>query len=238
MTYELYYWPSIPGRGEFVRLTLEEAGAAYTDVTWHAGGMDAMMRLLDPGTNDHAAFAPPFLKAGKQLIGQTANILLFLGQRHGLAPKSETGRLWTHQLQLTIADLVGEIHDSHHPIAGSLYYEDQKTEAARRAADLRKNRLPKYLSYFESILDRGAGKGPYLLGRRLTYADLSLFQIVEGLRYAFPKAARRLEKTHPRIAQLNDRVRARPRIAAYLKSERRPAFSLDGIFRRYPELDG
>lgn len=237
MRYEFYYWP-IQGRGEFVRLALEDAGADYRDVAREPGGMSAMMDLLDTNGPEHPAFAPPFLKAGRLLIGQTANILFYLGDKFDQAPKSEAGRLWVHQLQLTIADLVAEIHDSHHPIAGSLYYEDQKEEAARRAADLRTNRLPKYLGYFEALLIRQAEKGPFLTGRRATYADLSLFQIVEGLRYAFPKAAKRLEKAHPHLVQLHDKVAARPRIAAYLKSDRRLAFSEDGIFRRYPELDG
>lgn len=237
MAYEFYYWP-IQGRGEFVRLALEDAGVDYRDVAREPGGLDAMMRLLDPTGRDHPSFAPPFLKSGRMLIGQTANILLWLGDRHGLAPKSESGRLCVHQLQLTIADLIDEIHDSHHPIAGSLYYEEQKPEAARRASDLRKTRLPKYLGYFEAVLDRQVGKGPFLTGRRATYADLSLFQIVEGLRYALPKAAKRLEKTHPRLVELRDRIAARRRIAAYLRSDRRIAFSEDGIFRRYRELDG
>ena len=238
MSYELYYWPSIQGRGEFVRLALEDVGAKYRDVAREPGGVDQMIRRLDRHGHKYPPFAPPFLKTGKLLIGQTANILFYLGSRHGLVPASEAGRLWVHQLQLTIADLVGEIHDSHHPIAGSLYYEDQKAEAARRAADLRRHRLAKFYSYFDDILAVKARKGRFLLGARRTYADLSLFQIVAGVRYAFPKAARRLEKSHPRVAALHDRIAARPRIAAYLKSERRLAFNEDGIFRHYPELDG
>lgn len=238
MDYQLFYWASIQGRGEFVRLALEEAGAAYDDVARNPGGMDKMIALLDADGTDRPAFAPPFLKSGRLLIGQTANILFHLGTHHGLAPRSESGQLWTHQLQLTIVDLVDEIHDSHHPIAGSLYYEEQKPEALRRAADLRKNRLPKYLSYFDGILARRNGAGSYLLGRQATYADLSLFQIMEGLAYAFPKASRRLAKSYPRLVALHAAVAARPRIAAYLTSERRLAFNQSGIFRHYPELDG
>src|SRR5215475_11513915 len=185
MCYELYYWPETQGRGEFVRLALEDAGARYVDVARRPGGTDAMLRLLDNERIKTPAFAPPFLKSGKLLIGQTANILLFLGARHGLAPAAEAGRLWTHQLQLTIADFVNEIHDTHHPIASSLYYEDQRKEARRRTQDFLKSRGPKYLGYFESVLERGAGS--YLVGRTATYADLSLFQIVAGLRYAFPR---------------------------------------------------
>lgn len=237
MRYELYYWP-IPGRGEFIRLALEEAGADYRDVAREPDGMGAMMTLLDTDGPHHPTFAPPILKAGRLVIGQTANILLYLGDKLGLAPKSEAGRLWVHQLQLTICDLLDEIHDSHHPIAGSLYYEDQKPEAARRAADLRTNRLPKFFGYFEAVLARQAEKGPFLTGRRASYADLSLFQMVEGVRYAFPKAAKTIEKNHPGLVQLHDRIAARPKIAAYLPSDRRLAFSEDGIFRRYRELDG
>ncbi len=235
MRYELYYWPEIQGRGEFVRLALEEVGADYVDVARKRGGMDKMMRLLESPARP--SYAPPFLKAGKLLIGQTTNILMYIGAHHRLAPADEGGRLWAHQLQLTIADFVDEAHDTHHPIASSLYYEDQKPEARRRAADFLKNRVPKYLGYFERVLTRNtSGKG-FLIGNRLTYPDLSLFQIVEGLRYAFPRAAARLERRHKRVVALHDKVAARPRIAAYLKSERRIAFNEMGIFRHYPELD-
>ncbi|MEX0841139.1 MAG: glutathione S-transferase [Xanthobacteraceae bacterium] len=235
MRYELYYWPEIQGRGEFVRLALEEAGADYADMARRKGGVEKMLRLMKGARVKHSPFAPPFLKAGKLLIGQTANILFFLGARHGLAPKSEEGRLWVHQLQLTIADFLVEIHDTHHPLGVNLYYEDQKREAKRRAADFLKNRAPKFLGYFERMLARGGG--PYFTGRAPTYADLSLFQIVEGLRYAFPKAMKRLEKKCPRTVALHDRVMGRPRIRAYLKSERRIAFNEWGIFRSYGELD-
>ncbi len=237
MRYELYYWGEIQGRGEYVRLALEEAGADYVDIAREPDGTEAMMRLME-AKDGTPSFAPPFLKAGKLVIGQTANILLYLGEKHGLAPRTEAGRLWTHQLQLTIADFVVEIHDTHHPIAGGLYYEDQKPEARRRAADFLKNRAPKYLGYFERVLEgNGAGKGRHLVGARLTYADLSLFQIVSGLRYAFPKAMKRLEKRHPRVVAVHDAVAARPRIRRYLDSERRIPFNQMGIFRHYPELD-
>lgn len=239
MAYELYYWPEIQGRGEFVRLALEDIGEKYVDVARRpdkGGGVPAMMTFLDGEQVKHPPFAPPFLRSGKLLIGQTANILLFLGMRHGLAPANEAGRLWAHQLQLTIADLVSEAHDTHHPIASGLYYDDQRPEAKRRAADFRQSRMPKYLRYFEGVLEHSGGK--YLLGRRLTYADLSLFQIVEGLRYALPKATARLEKKIPRVIDLHDAVAKRPRVAAYLASERRIPFNEMGIFRHYPELDG
>jgi glutathione S-transferase len=244
MRYELYYWPTIQGRGEFVRLALEEAGVPYVDVARGAGddedddGMGTMLELLEGEHVERPPFAPPFLRAGDLLIGQTANILLFLGAHHGLAPMGEAGRLWTHQLQLTLADFVVEIHDSHHPIASGLYYEDQKEEARRRAADFRKERLPKYLGYFERVLAHNPEGDAHLVGGSLTYVDLSLFQVVAGLRYAFPRAMGRLEKKHPRIVALHDRVKARPRIDAYISSPRRIAFNPQGIFRHYKELDG
>jgi glutathione S-transferase len=238
MRYELYYWPSIQGRGEFVRLALEEADADYVDVArkpGKGGGVPALLRFLDGTRLKHPPFAPPFLKAGELVIGQTANILLYLGARHGLAPRGEAARLWTNQLQLTISDFVGEVHDTHHPIAGGLYYEDQRAAAKRRAADFLKNRAPKFLRYFEQLLERGGGH--YLLGRSLSYPDLSLFQVADGLRYAFPNATRRLERKLPRVVALHDRVAARPRIAAYLASGRRIPFNQSGIFRHYRELD-
>jgi len=237
MRYELHYWASIPGRGEFVRLVLEEAGAPYVDVARTDGGEERMVSLLEDAALARPPFAPPFLKAGKLVIGQTANILLFLGERHGLAPRSEAGRFFTHQLQLTIADLVAEVHETHHPIAGGLYYEDQRPEAKRRAADLVANRLPKYFRYFERVLAGNPAGSAHLVGARLTYADLSLFQVVAGLRYAFPKAMARLARGHSNVLALHRHVAARPRIAAYLASERRLPFNEQGIFRHYAELD-
>ena len=237
MRYELYYWPTIQGRGEFVRLALEEAGTEYVDVARKPGkaGVRAMIKLMDGARIARPPFAPPFLKAGKRIIAQTANILLYLGPRLGLAPRDEAGQLWAHQLQLTITDLVVEIHDTHHPITTYLYYEEQRPAAKRRTADFWRYRVPKILGYFEHLLAKSGG--PYVLGRRLCYVDLSLFQIVEGLRYAFPKRMRRFERKVPRMVALHDRVAKRPRIAAYLASDRRIAFSQWGIYRYFKELD-
>lgn len=234
MAYELFYWPGIQGRGEFVRLALEEAGAEYVDVARREGGMDLLLSALE--TESRPSFAPPFLRAGELTIGQVANILLYLGEQHALAPRSDPGRLWTHQLQLTIADLVAEIHDTHHPIATSLYYEDQKPEAQRRAADFIETRLPKFFGYFSRLLTNPEQRD-WLVGDKPSYADLSLFQVIEGLRYAFPNAMKRLEGEYPALGALRDRVAARPNIAAYLASPRRIPFNQNGIFRHYPELD-
>ena len=237
MAYELYYWPGIQGRGEFVRLTLEEAGAAYVDVA-RERGTGALMRLWDGKGIATPSFAPPFLRHGKAIIGQTSNILFYLGERHGLAPRAEAARLWTHQIQLTIADLVVEAHDTHHPLGGDFYYEDQKPEALRRAKMFRESRIPRFLEWFETILEHNPKGDRHLVGARLSYADLSLFQMVEGLTYAFPTAMAKRLSDAPKVAALRDRVAARPRIKAYLESERRLAFNEDGIFRHYPELDG
>jgi glutathione S-transferase len=239
MTYRLFYWPQIQGRGEFVRLALEEGAAEYVDVARQAGkglGIAALMRFLNGRNITHPPFAPPFLQAGRLVIGQTANILLFLGGRHGLAPKEEGGRLWIHELQLTIADFLVEIHDTHHPVASGCYYEEQKKEARRRAADFLDNRLPKFLGYFERLLARQRGQ-KHLAGAKLTYVDLSMFQIIEGLSYAFPNAMARAARSHKRLFALHARIQERPRIAAYLASGRRIPFNEQGIFRHYRELD-
>jgi glutathione S-transferase len=235
MAYELYYWPTIQGRGEFVRLALEEAGADYVDVARGPEGVSAMMRMME--SVEHPPFAPPFLKDGDLVIGQTAAILLYLGARHGLAPKDPAGGLWTHQVQLTISDFVAEAHDTHHPVAVSLYYEDQKDEARLRAKDFRQNRIPKFLGWFENVLARNPSAGAHLVGNAITYADLSLFQVVEGLSYAFPKTTKRALKNVPRVAALHEAVAERPRIKAYLRSERRIPFNEEGLFRHYPELE-
>jgi glutathione S-transferase len=245
MAYELHYWPTIQGRGEFVRLALEAAGAPYVDVARgrvsQGQGMAAMQQYLQDESMPRPPFAAPFLVDGKLAVAQTAAILLYLGPRLSLVGKSEADRLWTHQIQLTIADLVTEVHDTHHPVGTSLYYEDQKPEARRRAQDLLKNRVPKFLAWFEAILQRNprnAGKDvPHLVGARLSYADLSLFQLVEGLCYAFPKGAGRALKMAPQVLALHAGVQRNRPVAAYLASERRIPFNEQGIFRRYPELD-
>lgn len=233
MRYELYYWPTIQGRGEYVRLALEDAGANYVDAARRSNGESRMMKMMETAKGT-PPFTPPFLKAGKLVIGQTANILLYLGSRHGLAPKAEAQRLWVHQLQLTIADFVVEVHDTHHPLGPTLYYEDQRPAAKRRASEFWGERVPKFLGYFERLIGSG---GPYVNGRRLCYVDLSLFQIVEGLRYSFPDNMKRFERKVPRLVALRDRVAERPNIKAYLASDRRIPFNEDGIFRHYPVLD-
>jgi glutathione S-transferase len=237
MRYELYYWPDIQGRGEFVRLALEEAGADYVDVARRPGarGVPAMQKLLDGKRVAHPPYAPPFLKAGKLIVAQTANVLLYLGPRLGLAPRDEAGRLWAHQLQLTIADLATEIHDTHHPVSWWLFFEEQRPAAKRRSKDFWRYRVPKFLGYFERVLGKNGGR--YLVGRRLSYVDLSLFQIIEGLRYAFPKHMKRFERKIPRLIALHGRVAKRPRIKAYLASKRRIPFSQWGIYRYFKELD-
>ena len=242
MTYELYYWPTLQGRGEFVRLALEAAGAAYVDVARGGADAEAGAKRMLPFMRDegvvHPPFAPPFLKDGAVLVGQTAAILAYLAPTLKLVARNEQARLWTQQIQLTIADAVTEAHDTHHPVASSLVYEEQKPEALRRAGEFCTARMPKFLQWFERIVARNPAGPRHLVGGKLSYADLSLFQLVEGLRYAFPKAAERALAKAPGVCRLHDRVATLPRVAAYLRSERRIAFNEQGIFRRYPELDG
>ena len=236
MAYQLFYWPDIQGRGEFVRLALEDAGADYEDVA-RAQGVPALMEAMKNLDSVHRPFAPPFLKDGELLIAQTANILYYLGPRLNLAPADEAGRLWVNQLQMTIADMVAEAHDTHHPVGAGLYYDDQKPEALRRAEDFTDQRMPKFLRYFEAILENNGANATTLAGDSVTYADLSLFQLVEGLEYAFPKALALLRSRLPRVLALRDAIARRPRIAAYLQSPRRLPFNEEGLFRHYPELD-
>ena len=240
MAYELYYWDGLQGRGEFVRLALEEAGAPYVDVARGRGagrGTAALMRVLNSTTEPHIPFAPPFLKDGDLIVPQVANILLYLGPKLGLAPRSVAQRFVANGLQLTITDLVAEVHDTHHPISGGLYYEDQKTEAKVRSAAFIGERMPKFLSYFERVLQQNPGGPAFSVGRRLSYVDVSLFQVIEGLRYAFPKAMAARAGEYAALEALHDAVAVRPNIDKYLKSKRRLAFNEDGIFRHYPELD-
>lgn len=247
--FELHYWPTIQGRGEFVRLALEASGADYADVARGGAGapqtskaqnarMQAMLERLASPQQSRPAFAPPFLVHGKVTVGQTAAILLYLGPLLGLVPKSEAARLWAHQLQLTVTDWVAEVHDTHHPISTGRFYEDQKTEALHRSVDFKRERLPKFLAYFETVLARNPAGPKHLIGRRLSYVDTSLFQMVEGLTYAFPKTTARALKKAPLVCALHQTVSQHKQLAAYLASPRRIAFNEDGIFRQYPELDG
>ncbi len=234
MLYDLWYWPNIQGRGEFIRLALEAAGLEYRDRA-RAEGIDAMLGEMR-ARGGRAPFAPPFLAIDGLVIAQVADILLYLGDRHGLAPSAINDRYWVHQLQLTITDLVAEVHSVHHPVANGAYYKDQKPEAARAAAQFHAERLPKFLGYFEAAL--GANPGEWLIDGRWSYVDTSLFQIVEGLRYMFPRRMAVVESAYPNLLRVHALVGELPGIRAYLKSDRRIAFNENGIFRHYPELDG
>ena len=241
MPYELYYWDGLQGRGEFVRLALEAAGADYIDVVRGAEkdgqGTEAMMKLLGSRTEPHLPFAPPFLKDGDLIVSHVVNILLHLGPKLGLLPEDASQRTFANGLQLTITDIVAEVHDTHHPIATTLYYEDQKEAAKARSADFIEERLPKFMQYFERVLKRNPHGDTHIVGDALTTVDLSIFQLIEGLRYAFPRATRRLGEQYPALAALHGAVRATPAVARYLASERRIPFNESGIFRHYPELD-
>jgi glutathione S-transferase len=241
-TFRLYYWPGIQGRGEFIRLALEEAGASYVDVARlpkkDGGGVAPMMALLGGEGTHLRPFAPPILTVGKLVVAQTANILHVIAPRLGLVPADEALRIAAHQYQLTVTDLVSEVHDAHHPISTALYYEDQKREAKLRAKNFVASRMPKFLGYFESVLaENNKSKGRFAIGARLSYVDLSLFQVIEGLRYAFPKGLARIAADVPRLLALHDHVASRPRLVAYLSSKRRIPFNEDGVFRHYPALD-
>ncbi len=232
MAYNLWYWPSIQGRGEFVRLPLEAAGIDYRDCV-RERGEDALMADM-AARAPRAPFAPPYLEIDGHTIAQVANILAWLGGHHGLAPTNLADRYWINQLQLTIADVVAEVHNVHHPVEMMAYYDDQKAEAARAARQFRNERLPKFLDYFERAVAAG---DDWTIDGNWTYIDTSLFQLIEGLRYMFPKRMAAIEGNYPNLIRIHDQIEDLPGIRAYLKSDRRLPFSEEGIFRHYPELD-
>ncbi|UOO82093.1 glutathione S-transferase [Uruburuella testudinis] len=232
MAYDFWYWDGIPGRGEFVRLALEAGAVPYRECA--RSSANALPDDMQ-SARKHPPFAPPYLISGEMVIAQTANILMFLGEKHGLAPASYEGRLWVNQLQLTIADMVAEVHDTHHPVSADAYYEDQQAEAVVKAHSFRKTRLPKYLAYFESLL---AMPDSWLADGQWSYADLSLFQLIDGLLYAFPRRMHTLTPDYPNIMSLHRRVAALPQLQAYFQSSRRLPYNENGIFRHYPQLDG
>ncbi|GGE23596.1 glutathione S-transferase [Aureimonas endophytica] len=242
MSLDLYYWPSIQGRGEFPRLVLEAAGADYRDMARldgvEGGGVEGMMAFMEGKRGHPVPFAPPFLVDGDLLVSQSAAISAYLGETLGLAPDDRPGREWARALAATTSDLTAEAHDVHHPVGVSLYYEEQKPEALRRAKEFREQRIPKFLGWYERLIETNPARSGWLVGNRLSYVDLGLFQVAAGLAYAFPRAMAEADRRFPGVAALAARVRETPLIADYLASPRRLPFSTEGIFRAYPELDG
>tara|TARA_A100001391_G_scaffold7621_5_gene4898 strand:+ start:10017 stop:10736 length:720 start_codon:yes stop_codon:yes gene_type:complete len=237
MSYQLFYWPSIPGRGEFVRLFMEAAELEYEDVA-RTDGADALVEDLHARGGEEGGirpFAPPYLVDDDVVIGQTALILLYLSDKEGLGSGDLATDLKLMQVQMDIADLVEEIHGSHHPIAPSLYYADQMDAAFEKAADLRATRIPKYLIHFDNAL--AANGGPFMLGDQWSHVDTSLFQLMEGLDYAFPNYMAQMQGTWANLEALQTAVPDIEGLAPYLASERRMEFNEDGLFRHYEELD-
>ncbi|CAK7212226.1 hypothetical protein SCUCBS95973_001388 [Sporothrix curviconia] len=249
-TYKLIYWPGLPGRGEHVRLAFEEAGVAYEDTAMHEG---AVQQVLAQISTDNLAtgsapnvppLAPPVLQHGDLTISQTSNILMYLAPQLNLASSgSDPHAIYRlNALALTALDgLSNEVHDCHHPICTALYFADQRTEAIRCSKQYVKERLPKFLGYFERVLMAQAARdaaNKWLYGAELTYADLVLFQCLNGTSHQFPRAVKQLRDggAHERLFAHYDAVQQRPNIAAYLASERRQAYG-EGIYRYYKELD-
>ncbi|KAF1816408.1 glutathione S-transferase protein-like protein [Eremomyces bilateralis CBS 781.70] len=250
--YHLIYWPDIPGRGEFVRLAFEAAGTAYLDVSnaSSAGVKPVLSLISDKHVGDDVGnppiFAPPALKIvdgkgeGKDLlIHQTPNILAYLGERLGLIGEEEGDKYHVSQVALTALDLCDECHDTHHPVSVVKYYAEQKEEALKKAEDFRASRIPKFFGYFERVLksNESEAKGKYLVGSKLTYADTTVWQVVNGVSYAFPKEVEARKKDYPLLFEtFYPGIQEEKGIKQYLASDRRLSYS-DGIFRHYPELD-
>lgn len=235
--YDLWYWPTIQGRGEFVRLFLAAAGIGWRDRAREGDAQALVEDMEKRAENGFAPYAPPYLVERETdfAIAQVAHIVTWLAEKHGRTTGDAATDLHLIQLQLTITDIVAEVHDVHHPIASSLYYDDQKDAARTAAEKFREERIPKYFGHFEQAL--GVKDGAFMDGERWSHVDTSLFQLVEGLRYAFPERMKSVEPDYPRLIACRDAVAENEGVARYLNSERRIAFNEDGIFRHYPELD-
>ena len=233
MSYQLFYWPMIPGRGEFVRLFMEAAELEYEDVA-ATQGADALVEDLH-SREGLRPFAPPYLVDEDVVIGQTALILLYLSDKEGLGSGDLATDLKLMQLQMDIADCVEEVHATHHPVSAGLYYADQMEAAYDKAQDFRANRIPKYLIHFDNAL--ATNGGPFMMGDQWTHVDTSLFQLMEGLDFAFPNYMQTMKGSWANLEALQRAVPEIEGIEAYLASERRMDFNEDGIFRHYEELD-
>ncbi|MXO64197.1 glutathione S-transferase [Altericroceibacterium endophyticum] len=236
MVYDFWYWPTLPGRGDFIRYPLEAAQIPYTDCARDAeDGFAAVAEHLEAKQGCHA-FAVPLLETGSESIAQTANILLFLNQEHGLGPSDAAGMRYLNQLQCDIADITEEVHAVHHPISTAFYYEDQRDAAIQSAEKFREQRIPKYLAHFERIAN--AHDGDWLLeGDSWSTGDTSIAYLLDGLHFMFPLRMAALQSDYPTIHQIQQKTFALEYLDAYRASDRCAAFGTEGIFRNYPELD-
>ncbi|MXO84844.1 glutathione S-transferase [Altererythrobacter aurantiacus] len=236
MSYDLWYWPSIQGRGEFVRLFMAAAGIEWRDCAREKDAEALLDDMDERKEKGFAPYAPPYLVDGDFAIAQVAHIVTWLSEKHDIGAADEADKLHLIQLQLDITDIVEEVHSVHHPVASSLYYDDQKDAAEQAAEKFREERIPKYFDHFEQALGVKDG-GPFSLGSTWSHFDTSLFQLVEGLEYAFPRRMAAIKDDYPMIFACRDAVALIDGLAAYVASEDRIPFNEDGIFRHYPELD-
>ena len=198
-----------------------------------------MLALLHGEGTSHIPFAPPFLRDGGVIVSHAAAILLYPGRADRTRANRRRTGAYGRTRYRAITDIVAEVYNSHHPIDADKWFHEQKDAAIARAAVFRRDRMPKYsFGWFERLLAANPAGVDHLVGGFVTYADLSLFQLVEGLRFAFPLASERTLARLPRVTALHKAMAERPRLKAYLASERRVPFKETGIFRRYPELDG
>lgn len=235
MSYQLWYWPDIPGRGEFIRLPMEAAGIAYSEpARTAADGLAAVAAYLET-LDQQPAFAVPLLDTGSEQIAQTPNILAFLGEEHGIGPAGAAQRRYLNQLQIDMADFAEEMHSTHHPVSAYLYYEDQKAEAARVAEAFRTDRVGKYLAHFERAAR--TSDGDWLVGDEWSCGDTSMAQLLDGLCYAFPRRMAILAPEFRKLQTIRRKISALAGIVSYRQSSRWQAFNQEGLLRHYPEHD-
>jgi len=230
--WQILYWPAKDadgkvaagaGRAEYLRVLFEEAGVPYQDVT--AGLRAFFWQNLE--AQPYPALAPPAIRKNNFILGQTAVCAKRLAMEFGFYPTDEDDAAHAEQIVTTVHEYIAEGRSAFHPVKNTMSYHDQKEEAKPYIAAFKADRLPRYMTNFERFLKANRGGGGFFVGDSLSYVDLQVMVMLQVTRSQFPDAWEALDakllKDH--LAQME----ARPRIKAYLLSDRKQPFAGDSM---------